>query len=142
MVCLRTMSPRSVGLMGEMARFWISSGKADEILSRVQVELAQRRAKFMEVFKGFDFRCEPGSPFGWLGLPEGWTGSRLAATLRARRIAITPGTAFDLAGKNNGAQHVRICFGSPQANWRPMPTFEEIRAVIEAGEDELIMPVA
>ena len=139
---LRTMSPRSVGLMGEMARYWISSGKADEILSRIHVELAQRRTMFMDVFKGYDLRCEPGSPFGWLKLPEGWTGRRLAATLRGRRIAITPGTAFDLAGKNNGAQHVRICFGSPQANWRPVATFEEIRAVIEAGEDELFMPVA
>ena len=139
---LRSMSPRSVGLMGEMARFWISSGRGDDILTRVRDELARRRAAFMDVFKGFVMNCEPGAPFAWLELPESWTGKRLAATLRARRIAITPGTSFDLSARNNGAQHVRICFGSPRANWRPLPSFQEIRAVIEAGEDESFTPVA
>jgi DNA-binding transcriptional MocR family regulator len=139
---LRSMSPRSVGLMGEVARFWISSGRADDILTRIREELARRRAAFMEVFKGYEMQCEAGAPFAWLKLPEPWTGPRLAAALRARRIAISPGTSFDLSARGNGIQHVRICFGSPQAHWRPLPTFEEIRLIIEAGEEDSFTPVA
>ena len=77
---------------------WRGSGfrpeRGDDILTRVRDELARRRAAFMDVFKGFAMKCEPGAPFAWLELPESWTGKRLAATLRARRIAITPGTSL------------------------------------------------
>jgi DNA-binding transcriptional MocR family regulator len=139
---LRSMSPRSVGVMGEMARHWISSGKADDILGRIRAELARRRAAFMEVFKSQNFNCEPGAPFAWLELPPEWNGNRFAAALRARRIHVTPGAQFDLSARQNGAQHVRICFGSPQAQWRPLPSFETIREILLSGDDEEFTPVA
>ncbi len=139
---LRSMSPRSVGITGEMARYWISSGKADDILGRIRIELQRRRAVFLDVFKDQKVTCEPGAPFAWLELPEDWTGNRFAAALRAHRIYITPGSAFDLSGTQRASQHVRICFGSPQAQWRPMPSFEMIRSILDAGEDESFTPVA
>jgi DNA-binding transcriptional MocR family regulator len=139
---LRSMSPRSVGVMGEMARYWIASGKADDILLRIRAELARRRAAFMEVFKGYNYKCEQGAPFAWLELPEQWSANRFAATLRARHIGISSGNAFDLSAKQQGAQHVRVCFGSPQANWRPTTTFETIRAIMEEGEENADSPMA
>ena len=138
---LRAMSPRSVGIAGEMARYWISSGKADDILSRIRTELSRCRSVFLEVFKDRNVSCEPGAPFAWLELPDDWTGNRFAAALRARRIHITPGSSFDLASARNADRHVRICFGSPQSHWRPMPSFEAIRAIMDAGEEEFT-PVA
>ena len=65
-----------------------------------------------------------------------------AAACRAQRIYITAGSAFDLANARNADGHVRICFGSPQSQWRPMPSFEAIRAIMEAGEEEEFTPVA
>jgi DNA-binding transcriptional MocR family regulator len=139
---LRNLGTRSVGLMAEMARYWINAGKADEFLVRVQENLAQSRAQFLEVFRNFHFKCEPGAPFAWLELPEGWTGQRLASNLRARRIAITPGNSFDLADQNNAPRHVRISFSGAQGTWNARTVFEEIRAVIDEGEDDLFRPVA
>ncbi len=139
---LRSMSPRSVGVMGEMARHWVASGKADEILLRIRAELARRRAAFMEVFKDHRVHCAPAAPFAWLELPPEWTGNRLAAALRAKRILVTPGTEFDLSATQKGAQHVRICFGSPQTQWRPLASFEAIRSLMQSGEDESFTPVA
>lgn len=139
---LRSMSPRSVGLAGEMARHWISSGKADDILARIRLELARRRAAFLEVFKDFNLHCAPGAPFAWLELPPDWNGSRFAAALRVRRILVTPGSAFDLSGKQQGNQFVRICFGSPQTHWRPLQSFETILSILHAGDDENFAPVA
>ena len=83
-----------------------------------------------------------GAPFAWLELPEEWRGRRLASALRARRIAITPGSSFDLADQNNAPRHVRISFSGPQIEWQPRAVFEEIRSVIEAGEDDVFRPVA
>jgi DNA-binding transcriptional MocR family regulator len=136
------MSPRSVGLMGEMARYWIASGKADEILIRIRAELTRRRAAFMEVFKDFNFKCEPGAPYAWLELPEHWSANRFAAALRGRHIGVSFGNSFDLSGKREGAQHIRICFGSPQVNWRPSTTFEAIKELALEQEDERFSPVA
>jgi DNA-binding transcriptional MocR family regulator len=139
---LRSLSPRSVGMMGELARYWINSGKADEFLSRAQHVLAQRRAAFLEVFKGFHVNCEMSAPFAWLQLPDEISAKRLTLMLRQRHIAITPGTAFDLSAKNLAANHVRICFGYSSQNWQAAKTFQEIRTVIEDGETEDFMPVA
>jgi DNA-binding transcriptional MocR family regulator len=139
---LRSLGPRSVGLTGELARYWINSGQADEFLTRIHADLSHKRALFMEVFKGFNIQCETGAPFAWLELPEDWRGRRLAAALRSRRIAITPGNSFDLADQNNAARHVRVCFSGPQFAWNPKAAFEEIRNVIEAGEDDIFTPVA
>ena len=139
---LRSLNSRSVGMTAEMARHWIGSGKADEFLSHVHRDLAQIRAVFLDVFKGFQVRCETGAPFGWLMLPDGLSGKRLATMLRQRRIVLTPGTAFDLSAKNLAANYVRICFSCSTPNWQPLKTFSEIRAVIEAGDDEDFTPVA
>ncbi len=139
---LRSMSPRSVGMMGEMARHWVASGKADEILLRIRAELSRRRAAFMEVFKGYTVSCAPAAPFAWLELPPEWSGGRFAAALRARRILVTPGTEFDLSSSQKGSQHVRICFGSPQTQWRPLASFEAIRSLMLSGDDESFTPVA
>ena len=139
---LRSLSSRSVGMMGEIARYWINSGKADEFLSRGQKVLTQRRAEFLQVFKGFHVKCEMSAPFAWLQLPDEMPAKRLASILRQRHIAITPGTAFDLSAKNLAANHVRICLGCALPNWQPVKTFQEIRAAIEDGETEDFMPVA
>ncbi len=139
---LRSMSPRSVGMMGEMARYWISSGKADQILVRIRAELSRRRAAFMDVFQGFDYRCEPGAPFAWLALPQHWTANRFAATLRTHNIGVSSGNAFDLTAMREGEHHIRVCFGSPQVNWRPSTTFEAIRTLALEHEDDHFSPVA
>lgn len=139
---LRALGPRSAGLTAEIARYWITSGKADDILARTRIELARRRAVFLEVFKDRNVACEPGSPFAWMELPEDWTGNRFAAACRAQRIHITPGSAFDLSNGRNADRHVRICFGSPQNAWRPLPSFQMIRGIMDQGEDDEFTPVA
>ena len=83
---------------GEIARYWIETDMASAILTRVRNELAARRNVFLQVFKGTSFRCEPGAPYAWLELPEQWQAGRFVRALAARRVRVTPGSAFLLDG--------------------------------------------
>ncbi len=138
---IRTMAARTVGITGEIARYWIETDLATSILDRTRNELASRRATFMEVFKDAKFRCEPGAPYAWLELPEHWSAGRFAATLMARRIKVSPGTMFNL-DRNAPSRHIRVCFGNPQSGWRSRQAFETIRTLMNDHDDDDFTPVA
>ncbi len=138
---IRTMAARTVGITGEIARYWIETDLATSILTRTRNELASRRATFMEVFKDTKFRCEPGAPYAWLELPESWSAGRFAATLMAKRIKVSPGTLFNL-DRNAPSRHIRVCFGNPQSGWRSRQAFETIRTLMNEPDDDDFTPVA
>jgi DNA-binding transcriptional MocR family regulator len=138
---LRSSPLRSVGLTGEIARYWIESELASAILTRTRNELASRRAAFMEVFKTRTFRCEPGAPFAWLKLPDQWSPAAFTSTLLQRRVRITAGTAFQI-GQRQPSQHVRVCFGHPQTGWRSRAAFGTIAQLMDEEPEDDFTPVA
>ena len=138
---IRTMAARTVGITGEIARYWIESDLATEILTRTRVDLAQRRALFSDVFKAANFRCEPGAPYAWLELPEPWSANRFASTLLAKNVKVSPGTLFNL-NRNAASNHIRVCFGGPQTIWQSRAAFETIRNVMTSPDEDEFTPVA
>jgi DNA-binding transcriptional MocR family regulator len=121
---IRIMAARTVGITGEIARYWIESDLASGILTRTRNELASRRAVFLDVFKDQKLRCEPGAPFAWLQLPE-----------------VSPGSLFHL-NRNTQSQHIRICFGNPQSTWQTRSAFETIRKLMNEHDEDEFTPVA
>jgi DNA-binding transcriptional MocR family regulator len=138
---IRTMAARTVGITGEIARYWIETDIASTILSRTRNELATLRASFIEVFKGCNFRCEPGAPYAWLELPEHWNAGRFTVALAAQNIKVTPGSAFQLV-QNSASRNVRICFGTSIASFKVRKAFETIRATMREHDEDEFTPVA
>jgi DNA-binding transcriptional MocR family regulator len=138
---IRNMAARTVGITGEMARYWIETDIASGILDRARSELAVRRDLFMEVFKDKEFRCAPGAPYAWLKLSPQWTPPRFAQALAQRRIKVTPGNLFEL-NPSSQSQHIRICFGHPKTSWRVREAFEVIHDLMDEAELEDFTPVA
>jgi DNA-binding transcriptional MocR family regulator len=138
---IRNLAARTVGLTGELARYWIETDMASTILERTQTELGSRRATFMDIFKDHKFRCSPGSPYAWLQLPAHWQPSRFAQVMAQRRIKVTPGSFFEL-DPTVSSQHIRICFGQPKLSWRLRDAFEQIRDVMAEHEFDDFTPVA
>jgi DNA-binding transcriptional MocR family regulator len=137
----RIASARSIGITAEIARSWIETDAAQDILIRVRNEFAARRAAFLDVFKDTDTRCEIGAPYGWLKLPARWSAGRFAASLASRGVKVTPASAFNLApGAPN--THVRVCFGHPGSVARVRAGCEIIRTLINEIPDDDFTPIA
>ena len=138
---LRNMAARTVGLTGELARYWIETDLASNILERTRSELAARRNVFVELFKGQTFRCAPGAPYAWLKLPPQWSPPRFAQALAQRKIKVTPGNLFEL-NPTVTSQHIRVCFGHPKTGWRVREALETIHSMMQDHEFEDFTPVA
>ncbi|MDE2444869.1 MAG: PLP-dependent aminotransferase family protein [Alphaproteobacteria bacterium] len=138
---VRTMPSRPVSLAGEVARYWIESDAASQILSRTRNEFASLRAAFVEVFRGASYRCEPGAPYAWLELPPQWTGVRFASTLLAHNIRVSSGGLFELT-PHSAPRHIRICFGAVAPGFRVRQAFETIRSLMNDADEADFTPVA
>lgn len=138
---IRNMAARTVGLTGEIARYWIESDIASAILERSRFELALRREQFLEIFKGENFKCSPGAPYAWLELPAFWNGARFNQALLARKVRITPGNAFEL-NVNASSRHIRVCFGHPSDQIQTRQAFEKIADLMQNPEEDDFTPVA
>jgi DNA-binding transcriptional MocR family regulator len=137
----RLAAARSIGITAEIARCWIETDVSQAILIRIRNEFEARRAAFMDVFKGSDFRCETAAPFAWLKLPPHWTGNRFAATLSSRGVRVTPASAFDLMPTRLNS-HIRVCFGQPRSVAQVRAGCEIIRALMNEAPEDDFMPVA
>jgi DNA-binding transcriptional MocR family regulator len=138
---IRNMAARTVGITGEIARYWIETDMASSILERTRSELSARRNVFMEVFRDQTYRCAPGAPYAWLKLPPHWQPARFAQALKQRKIKVTPGSLFELIPGSHG-QHIRICFGHPKVGWRVREAFETIRTLMSDHDFDDFTPVA
>jgi DNA-binding transcriptional MocR family regulator len=138
---IRNMAARTVGITGEIARYWIETDLASQILERSRAELTARRNTFLEVFRDRDFRCAPGAPYAWLKLPPHWQPSRFAQALSQRKIKVTPGNLFELM-PNVQSQHIRICLGHPKMGWRLREAFETIVELMDDHDFDDYTPVA
>jgi DNA-binding transcriptional MocR family regulator len=129
-------SGRPVGLAAEIARHWIESGVADEILAANIAENAARRELALAHFRGRDFRCAPGAPYLWLKLPERWRPAEYAQAALAHGIRVTPGSAFAIDRRADD-QAARLCFGGAPTRAELGQAFGRLNALLdeEPGEE-------
>jgi DNA-binding transcriptional MocR family regulator len=137
----RVASGRAIGLTAEIARYWIETDIAGNLLRRIIAELAIRREILLETFRGMACRCEPGAPFAWLPLPEYWSGGRFANVLRGRDIRVLPGSSFALGGRAQD-RAVRICLGQVHSRDRLRGALGEVRRLFYEEPRDDFVPVA
>jgi DNA-binding transcriptional MocR family regulator len=113
---------RAVGMTAEMARYWLETDIADSVIARVIAEFKIRRRVFQEVFGDHKFRCETGSPYAWVSLPQHWKPIRFAVACKQRGVHISPGPSFAIGAKAQ-EQNIRVCFGQPA-------TADDLRAAL------------
>jgi DNA-binding transcriptional MocR family regulator len=137
----RVASGRAIGLTAEVARYWMETDIADNLMRRIIAELSIRRAIFQDIFKDVAFRCEPGAPYAWLPLPAYWSANRFANELRPKDIKVTPGSAFSLGGRAQD-RAIRICFGHVHSRDELRRGFAQIRQLLDEEPKVEFMPVA
>jgi DNA-binding transcriptional MocR family regulator len=132
---------RAVGMTAEMARYWLETDIADGVIKRVINEFKIRRQVFFEVFKGHDFRCEPGAPYAWVALPAQWKPIRFAVACKQRGVHISPGPSFAIGAKAH-EQNIRICFGQPAHAEDLQSALIKIRGLMAETAEDDFTPVA
>jgi DNA-binding transcriptional MocR family regulator len=137
----KSAGARVTGLTAEMARYWIETDIAGNLLSRVVAELGERRRMLCETFVGTSFMCEPGAPYAWVNLPPQWSGRRFAATALTRNVKVSPGAAFALTAKTHD-RAIRVCFGQPATRDALRAALMKIRELMSEVPEDDFTPMA
>jgi DNA-binding transcriptional MocR family regulator len=76
----------------------LASGAAEEIRARVKAEFEVRLQAMVNYLGGFDLRWQPGVPFVWLQLPQGWRASAFARRAEGEGVLVRPADEYALVG--------------------------------------------
>jgi DNA-binding transcriptional MocR family regulator len=72
------------------------SGAASEIKTKVQAEFAARQQVLVNHLGGYDLGWQPGVPFVWLRLPQGWRASTFLRMAEARGVLLRSADEYAL----------------------------------------------
>lgn len=74
----------------------LQSGAAAEIRQRTQLELSERLQMVVNRIGAFDLAWQPGMPFAWLTLPQGWRASTFTRMAEDEGVLVRPADQFAL----------------------------------------------
>lgn len=106
---LRAITVMASPLTVALATRWIGDGTADAVLAAIRAESVNRQTFARSVLLGAMPASPPEAFHFWLTLPEDWSRSTFAATLRSTHIGIVVSDAFTVSGPPPEA--VRIGLG-------------------------------
>jgi DNA-binding transcriptional MocR family regulator len=110
------------------------SGAAAEIRARVQADFSSRLQILVNHLGRYDLGWQPGVPFVWLRLPQGWRASTFVRTAEARGVLVRSADEYALVhGRAPNAVRIAIAANHPRE------TFE---AALRTLADLLANPVA
>lgn len=75
-----------------------TSGAADGIRARVKAEFEVRLQAMVNALGAFDLRWQPGVPFVWLHLPQGWRASAFTRRAEGEGVLVRPADEYALVG--------------------------------------------
>ena len=84
--------------VARLVRHLLESGAAEEIRARVKAEFEVRLQAMVNYLGGFDLRWQPGVPFVWLQLPQGWRASAFARRAEGEGVLVRPADEYALVG--------------------------------------------
>ncbi|MFN3576859.1 MAG: PLP-dependent aminotransferase family protein [Tabrizicola sp.] len=91
------------------------SGDAQRIREAVQAEFAARQQVLVNHLGAFDLGWQPGVPFVWLRLPQGWRASTFLRTAEARGVLVRSADEYALVhGRAPNAVRIAIAAGVPR----------------------------
>ncbi|WP_035692490.1 PLP-dependent aminotransferase family protein [Azospirillum halopraeferens] len=129
---LRATTVMASPLTVALATRWITDGTADAILAAVRAESAARQVLARGILPTPKPRSAPEAFHFWLRLPDDWSRSTFAATMRTSTIGIVVSDAFTVSGPPPEA--VRIGLGGCCA--------AEVRMALEMMAHTLSRPPA
>jgi DNA-binding transcriptional MocR family regulator len=83
--------------LSEMVLELLQSGAAQDILNRVQAEFADRMQIIVNRLGAFDLGWQPGIPFAWLRLPQGWRASAFARMAEDQGVLVRSADQYALS---------------------------------------------
>ena len=84
--------------VAELCHRLFASGEATAIRARVQLEFAERLQMLVNVLGGFDLCWQPGVPFVWLRMPQGWRASAFTRMAETEGVLVRPADEYALIG--------------------------------------------
>ncbi|SFA54616.1 DNA-binding transcriptional regulator, MocR family, contains an aminotransferase domain [Paracoccus halophilus] len=96
-------------MIAEIARDWIASGLADDLLAAQRAQLVTRNRLAQRIL-GLRASGFPQGLHRWLPLPAGCDERALLSEALARGVAVAPGAGFAIT---DTAPALRICLGAP-----------------------------
>lgn len=94
----------------------LQSGAADEIRQKSQRELSERMQLLVNRLGAFDLAWQPGMPFAWLNLPQGWRASTFTRMAEDEGVLVRPSDQFAMVhGRAPNAVRVAVVGDIPRA---------------------------
>lgn len=91
------------------------SGAADEIRQKSQRELSERLQLLVNRLGAFDLAWQPGMPFAWLNLPQGWRASTFTRMAEDEGVLVRPSDQFAMVhGRAPNAVRVAVVGDIPR----------------------------
>jgi DNA-binding transcriptional MocR family regulator len=84
--------------VAELVHRLFASGDAAAIRGRVQQEFAERLQLMVNHLGAFDLGWQPGVPFVWLRLPQGWRASAFTRMAETEGVLVRPADEYALIG--------------------------------------------
>lgn len=118
-------------LMAELAAQWIIDGTADKVLEAKRKESAARNALARQILDGYPLVSRSTGFFCWLGLPDSWTGLKLAAAAREKGILVAEGEHFRM-GHSVAENGVRLALGGVQTRRDLASALRTVAGILES----------
>ena len=116
-------------LMAEIAKEWVDSGEARQLIEWQQQEISQRQQMLVEILDGLDISTQPYSFHAWLKLPAPWRAETFVRHMNDKGIKLLQ-SEFFAVGSAAAPQAVRLCISSPESR-------DELKIALEKIRDEL-----
>ncbi len=84
--------------VADMCLHLFTSGAAGRIRAKVQAEFAERLQVMVNILGTFDLDWQPGLPFVWLHLPQGWRASTFTRMAEDEGVLVRPADEYALVG--------------------------------------------
>jgi len=91
------------------------SGAAEDIRQKVQAELSDRLQLMVNRLGAFDLSWQPGMPFAWLRLPQGWRASTFTRMAEDAGVMVRPSDQFAMVhGRAPNAVRIAVVADIPR----------------------------
>lgn len=114
----------------------LASGQGAEIRARVHAEFSERVQSMVNILGAFDLRWQPGLPFAWLRLPQGWRASSF--TRMAEGVGVLVRSADEYALIHGKAPHaVRMAIAGRTPKLHFDQGLERLAALLSSPPSDL-----
>jgi DNA-binding transcriptional MocR family regulator len=146
-VALRSSCWMAPPTMAEVARRWIDSGYADELVLKLRQDVRERRIATEAVINASTlpltdrpFYSDPFSYHLWIPLPDHWPSEAFADQLHRNGLIVLPAESFAV-GKQRPAPAIRVCIGASTSKARSQEGLAILAKALRSGPDHLVAAI-